>query len=113
MVHMCRATYNVMNCLFWSVLLLRLSHSQALSEIEDGDLVEEERQRKAAVRKSKMESGLTMEDEEQLEKKAVRGGKGRRRIYCRPGFDCVLNNWERRQCVCSFVSLKIPHYFLF
>ncbi len=41
--------------------------------------MEEERQRKAAVRKSKMESGLTMEDEEQLEKKAVReGGEGRR-----------------------------------
>ena len=44
---------------------------QALSEVEDEDLVEEERQRKAAVRKTKMESGLTMEDEEQLEKKAV------------------------------------------
>ena len=41
--------------------------------------MEEERQRKAAVRKSKMESGLTMEDEEQLEKKAVREGKRRER----------------------------------
>ena len=39
--------------------------------MEDEDLVEEERQRKAAVRKSKMESDLAMEDDEQLEKKAV------------------------------------------
>ena len=39
--------------------------------MEDEDLVQEERARKAAVRKTKMETDLTTEDAEQLEKKAV------------------------------------------
>lgn len=44
---------------------------KALSEVEDEDLVQEERARKAAVRKTKMETDLTTEDAEQLEKKAM------------------------------------------
>lgn len=40
--------------------------------MEDQDLVQEERARKAAVRKSKMESDLMAEDADQQEKKAVR-----------------------------------------
>lgn len=39
--------------------------------MEDQDLVQEEKVRKAAVRKSKMESGLMAEDADQQEKKAV------------------------------------------
>ena len=39
--------------------------------MEDEDLVQEERARKAAVRKTKVETDLTTEDAEQLEKKAV------------------------------------------
>ena len=39
--------------------------------MEDQDLVQEEKARKAAVRKSKMESDLMAEDADQQEKKAV------------------------------------------
>ena len=46
--------------------------SQALSEIEDEDIVQEERARKAAARKSKMETDLSAEDADQQEKKAVK-----------------------------------------
>ena len=76
--------------------------------------MEEERQRKAAVRKSKMESGLTMEDEEQLEKKAVREGKGRERKkgrneYCSLSFYCDCERCSAALCSC--MTWKISHYF--
>ena len=56
------------------VVALSLSHSlslQALSEIESEDLVQEERARKAAVRKSKMDADLDAESADLQEKKGV------------------------------------------
>lgn len=47
---------------------------QALNVLESEDLVQEERARKAAQRKSKVESGLEAEVEEQMETKGVRDG---------------------------------------
>ena len=44
---------------------------QALQEVETEDIVQEERARKAAVRKSKMESDLDAEDADLQEKKGV------------------------------------------
>ena len=44
---------------------------QALSEIESEDLVQEERARKAAVRKSKMDADLDAESADLQEKKGV------------------------------------------
>ena len=44
---------------------------QALSEVESEDLVQEERARKAAVRKSRMESELDAENADLQEKKGV------------------------------------------
>ena len=44
---------------------------RSLSEIETEDLVKEERARKAAARKSKMDSDLNAEDADEQEKKAV------------------------------------------
>ena len=44
---------------------------KSLSEIETEDLVKEERARKAAARKSKMDSDLNAEDADEQEKKAV------------------------------------------
>ena len=48
----------------WSIL-------KALSEIESEDLVQEERARKAAVRKSKMDADLDAESADLQEKKGV------------------------------------------
>lgn len=45
---------------------------KSLSEVETEDLVKEERARKAAARKSKMDSDLNAEDADEQEKKAVR-----------------------------------------
>ena len=45
--------------------------SQALSEVESEDMVQEERARKAAVRKSRMESELDAENADLQEKKGV------------------------------------------
>ena len=45
--------------------------AQALQEVETEDIVQEERARKAAVRKSKMESDLDAEDANLKEKKGV------------------------------------------
>lgn len=50
---------------------LYLSLLQALSKVEDQDLVQEERARKAAARKSKMETDLITEDANQQSKKKV------------------------------------------
>lgn len=44
---------------------------QALNVMESEDLVQEERARKSSQRKSKVESGLEVEGEEQLETKGV------------------------------------------
>uniref|UniRef100_A0A1X7VH62 U5 small nuclear ribonucleoprotein 200 kDa helicase n=1 Tax=Amphimedon queenslandica TaxID=400682 RepID=A0A1X7VH62_AMPQE len=44
---------------------------KSLSEVEDEDIVQEERARKAAARKSKLESDLTAEDMTQKEKKKM------------------------------------------
>ncbi len=45
--------------------------SQALSEVESGDLVQQERARKAAVRKSKVDADLDAESADLMEKKGV------------------------------------------
>lgn len=42
-----------------------------MSEVEDEDIIQEERARKVAVRKSKMETGLNTEDQSLKEKKKV------------------------------------------
>ncbi len=44
---------------------------QALSEVESGDLVQTERARKAAARKSKMDADLDAESADLMEKKGV------------------------------------------
>ena len=57
--------FSVCHCVLSSVSL------QALSEIESEDLVQEERARKAAVRKSKMDADLDAESADLQEKKGV------------------------------------------
>ena len=75
--------------------------------MEDQDLVQEEKVRKAAVRKSKMESGLMAEDADQQEKKAV--SKDESIIYIHI---CIYLFVVYRWVLVRFLTLKTSHLLL-
>ena len=62
-----------LSCLILFSLLSLFLTPKALSDVESEDMVQEERARKAAVRKSRMESDLDAENADLQEKKGVRG----------------------------------------
>ena len=63
-----------------------------MSEVEDEDIVQEERARKAAVRKSKMETGLNTEDQSLKEKKKVSQEEWRKFLLRAPQDSPQLNS---------------------